>query len=201
MVYSKNAFLTKDEQTVNATYILNYLLGYGWTKQAVCGMLGNMETESTINPGIWQGLSSGNMSGGFGIVQWTPATKYIDWANARNLPYQEMDSNLQRILYEVENGIQYYSSSRTFKEFTQSTDTAYNLAMDFLAHYERPADPSQPARGDQANYWYTTLTGEPIPPSGGGGTPPIEGGGGTPKNKTKDIIHLLLSDTLNGWKW
>lgn len=48
-------------------------------------MLGNMETESTINPGIWQSLNSGNASGGFGLTQWTPATKYINWANNNGL--------------------------------------------------------------------------------------------------------------------
>ena len=147
------------QMQVNAQYILNYLLGKGWTKNAVCGMLGNMQTESTINPAIWQGLNYGNMSGGFGLVQWTPATKYIDWAQARGYDYKTMDSNLKRILYEVAHGIQYYNPSMTFQEFTQSTDSAYNLGLNFLQYYERPANPDQPIRGEQAQYWFDNLDG------------------------------------------
>lgn len=185
MVYSKNDYLTLEEMTVNAQYILNYLLGVGWTKNAVCGMLGNMQTESTINPGIWQGLNLGDTSGGYGLVQWTPATKYITWANSESLDYTAMDSQLKRILYEVQENIQWIDSSMTFQEFTQSTDTPYNLAMRFITSYERPADPNQPIRGSQANYWFANLNG---------GTPII-------KNKDKEMIMMLLSDTLNGWKW
>jgi hypothetical protein len=192
MVYSGNRYLTQDEMTVNAQYILDYLLAKGWTKNAICGMLGNMQTESTINPAIWQGLNSGNMSGGFGLVQWTPASKYIDWANSNGLTYTEMDSNLKRILYEVDNNIQWIDGSMTFKQFTQSTDTAYNLAMKFISAYERPADPNQPNRGTQADYWYNNLTA-----SGGIGPSPNP----TPINTKQRIMHLLLSDTINGWKW
>jgi hypothetical protein len=159
MVYAGNRYLSQNEMQVNAQYILNYLTGKGWTKNAVCGMLGNMQTESTMNPAIWQGLNSGNLSGGYGLVQWTPASKYINWANARNYDYTTMDSNLKRIVYEVTNNIQWIDSSMTFQDFTQSTDTAYNLGMKFLASYERPADPNQPIRGTQADNWFTTLDG------------------------------------------
>lgn len=78
-----------------------------------------------------------------------------------------MDANIYRILYEVENNIQWIATSTynySFREFTQSTDTPYNLALAFLANYERPADPNQPARGTQAEYWYEYLGGlQPIP--------------------------------------
>ena len=77
-----------------------------------------------------------------------------------------MDNNISRILYEVENNIQWIATQTynySFSEFTQSTDTPYNLALAFLANYERPADPNQPARGTQAEYWYEYLGGIPIP--------------------------------------
>lgn len=164
MTYSKNAFLTIQEMTVNAQYILDYLLARGWTKNAISGMLGNMQTESTINPGIWQSLDAGNMQGGYGLVQWTPASKYINWANSMTLNYSEMDSQLKRIEYEVAENIQWIDSNMTFLEFTQSTDTAYNLGMKFISAYERPADPDQPIRGTQAEYWFDSLEG-----GGGGG--------------------------------
>lgn len=79
-----------------------------------------------------------------------------------------MDANLYRIIYEVENNIQWIATSTynySFYEFTQSTDTPYNLALAFLANYERPADPNQPSRGTQAEYWYEYLGGLPPVPT------------------------------------
>ena len=35
---------------VNATYLYGYLIQEGWTVNAICGMLGNMQSESAINP-------------------------------------------------------------------------------------------------------------------------------------------------------
>lgn len=73
-----------------------------------------------------------------------------------------MDNNISRILYEVENNIQWIATSSynyTFEQFTHSTDTPYNLALTFLANYERPEDPNQPARGTQAEFWYEYLGG------------------------------------------
>ncbi len=198
MVYSKNDFLTLEEMTVNAQYILDYLSKKGWTKNSVCGMLGNMQTESTINPGIWQGLDEGNLNGGYGLVQWTPATKIIDWCKKHGLDYKEMDSQLQRILWEVDNNQQWmpiFADGMTFKEFTQSHKSPYDLAMIFIHAYERPADPIQPQRGEQASYWFKHLDGGG---SGGGG-----GGGGNDSDKTKKgktLIHMYLSDSLHGWK-
>lgn len=72
-----------------------------------------------------------------------------------------MDNNLYRILYEVENGLQWQSTSSypmTFEEFTQSTDSAYDLAMAFISNYERPLDPDQPIRGVYAENWFDYLS-------------------------------------------
>lgn len=182
--------------TVNAQYILDYFVNQGWTTNSICGMLGNMQTESTINPGIWQSLDEGNMSGGYGLVQWTPATNYTNWADGEGLTWGNMDSNLLRIKYEVSQNIQWIHPTMTFYQFTQSTDTPYNLAMLFLAHYERPANPNQPNRGVQADYWYEVLTGgSPNPPNNGGHHPPKP----IPQGE-QYVLALLLSGALNGWK-
>jgi hypothetical protein len=169
MVYSANRFLTKEEMTVNAQYIMSYLTSRGWTRNAVAGMLGNMETESTINPGIWQSLQEGNMSGGYGLVQWTPASKYTNWADSRGLPWGGMGSQLQRIEYEVANNIQWISTSSyplTFSQFKKSTESPEYLASAFITNYERPADPVQPIRSTQARYWYDNLDGSGAPIDG-----------------------------------
>ena len=161
-IYCSNSYLTLTQMTSNAQYILDYLRARGWTKKAVCGMLGNMQTESTINPGIWQNLQANNYNVGFGLVQWTPASKLINWANQHCLNYLSIDCQLNRILYEVENGIQWYQTSSypiSFSAFTQSTQSVNYLAAAFLYNYERPASYSTlSTRQTQANYWYNNLT-------------------------------------------
>lgn len=160
--YTGNRYLSLAEMTVNAQYIMNYLLPRGWTKNAIAGMLGNMQTESTINPGIWQNLDEGNMNVGFGLVQWTPASKYINWANERGLDYKTMDANLERIIWEVENNVQWISTSQypmSFQEFMVSTQSPEYLAQVFLINYERPANQNQPERSTQARYWFDNLDG------------------------------------------
>lgn len=164
-MYSGNFWLSRPQMTVNAQYILDYLFARGWTKNAICGMLGNMETESTINPGIWQNLDAGNLSLGYGLVQWTPAPKYLDWCTARGYLPSSMNSALLRILEEVETDSQWGNDAEgnpppfTFEEFTQSELPAGLLAMFFLRYYERPGDVNQPNRATQAEEWFNTLVG------------------------------------------
>lgn len=161
-----NRYLDRDEMETNALYIWWYLRDLGWTINAVSAMLGNMETESTINPGIWQGLNEGNTSGGYGIVQWTPATKLIEWAEMLNDDYTSLGCQVFRIEYEVQNGLQYrptWMYPETFEEFKKSTKDPYYLAMAFMHNYERPKNLIQPKRGEQAQKWYEFIMGEPAP--------------------------------------
>lgn len=163
--YNRNAFLTDEEMKVNAQFILDYLTSRGWTVESICGMLGNMETESTINPGIYEGLDYGNTSKGYGLVQWTPATKLIDWCNTNGYDYTTMEAQLERIIYEEENNIQWISTTEhpmSFTEFKRSTESPSLLADVFITNYERPLDPDQPIRGTQAMEWYSTLVFEGI---------------------------------------
>lgn len=159
-VISTNAYLSEDQMLQNARYILQYLTARGWTRNAVCAMLGNMQSESTINPGIWESLIYGNYSGGYGLVQWTPASKYTDWAAANGYDIGDINGQLERIIWEKDNGEQWIATSSypmSFAQFARSTDSPYNLAMAFLACYERPLDPYQPNRGTQAEYWDSVL--------------------------------------------
>jgi hypothetical protein len=162
-LYISNKALTMEQMKVNAQYIYDYLLAKGWTEHAISAVLGNMQTESTINPGRWEGGQKDNMNVGFGLVQWTKARKYFDWADKNGLDPYDMDSQLKRILYEVDtknpNDIQWIpkGTKMTFKQFTQSTDSLEELAKVFINSYERPYDSNQPKRGEQAEYWYKVL--------------------------------------------
>lgn len=165
-IHSSNKYLSLSQMKDNAQYILDYLISKGWSKNAICGMLGNMQRESTINPGIWQNLDEGNTSLGVSLVQWTPATKYINWCESNGLVWSEMDSALKRILWELENGEQYYATTsypESFSEFTKSTKDVTYLASVFLHNYERAGVSAESERQQNAEYWYNNLNGGSTP--------------------------------------
>lgn len=158
--YCSNSQVSHSEMAVNAQYILNYLRNRGWTKEAVCGMLGNMEVESFINPGVWYNFTEG--SAAFGLVQWNPTSKYFDWADANGYARDSMIGQLQRIIYEVENKEQYseYGTPYSFYDYSQSTLTPYELGRQFAWHYENGNTSVAAAntRGYNADAWYNELT-------------------------------------------
>jgi len=176
---TSNAYLQLPDMTENATELWPLFKAMGWTEYAIAGMFGNLQTESTFNPGIWEGLNAGNTSGGYGLVQWTPATKYFNWCRDNGwTDYSNYEHQLARIQWELENREQYYPTSKyplTFAEFIKYTpDTSIGmtdeqcvkyLADAWLKNYERPSNQNQPKRGSQAWYWYQVLAqGEPEPP-------------------------------------
>lgn len=188
--------LSQAQMEINATYIYNYLTAEGWTVNAIAGILGNMQNESAINPGRWEGNNVGT-GPGYGLVQWTPYTKYTNWSGIVG-DYSTMDNNLRRIIYELNNNIQYYATSdypETFRQFTQSTQTPYYLACAFAWNYERSAvvlwgteaekEALRQRRGGSANNWYNYLTGQdpPTPP-----TPPTP----TPTTTQKSNYKFVL---------
>lgn len=159
--FNTSNYLTYNQMKVNAKYIYECLKDKGWTLNAIAGMLGNMQRESTLNPGIWQNNDVGNTTGGYGLVQWTPATKYIEWL----LPGSDastMDNNISRILYELENNLQWISTEEypmSFKEFTTSTGRPEDLASVFLYNYERAGVSAENERRENALNWYLYLGG------------------------------------------
>lgn len=160
-VISKNAYLTQAEMEGNAVYIFNKLKKAGWSFNAICSTLANMQSESGINPGIYEGLDSESDTNGFGLVQWTPNTKYKSWASANGYNYGDIDGQIARILYELNNGIQWIATDTyplTFEEYSTSNDSLDTLTYAFMYNYERPASLDQPHRKEYAQQWSTFLT-------------------------------------------
>lgn len=48
--YDSSNTLSMAQMQINATYIWSSLSAEGWTLNAVAGILGNMQSESAINP-------------------------------------------------------------------------------------------------------------------------------------------------------
>lgn len=168
--------LTDEEMKNNAKCFYGTMnILYGWTLNACCGVLGNMQSESTISPCRWQNdtpYGTPTESQGYGLVQWTPYTKVLDWLAQNGFTIDNFGyGECARMNYEVATNTQWIATSaypESFKEFTQSTGKPYDLAIEFLANYERPAEPNQPIRGSQAEEWYQYLKDwKPVLPGSG----------------------------------
>lgn len=173
--------LTMAEMQNNAKCVWGYLHSKGWSLQAVCGMLGNMQSESTINPNRWEGdiyQAQPVERRGFGLIQWTPWTIITNYLGSAKI---EEYGNLEceYLDYERKNNPggcwidKGYGLS--YSQYATSTRDAGDLAIIFLANRERPADPNQPIRATQAREWYNYLRNwDPVVPDGAGSiSPPV----------------------------
>lgn len=157
-----------------------------WTPQAVAGMLGNITIESTINPSRWQNDTpppdpeTGTEETGYGLVQWTPYSKYRNWV----LPEGDKENwddgqgylaelwgtwqnngylETERISAERDHEIQWIKTDKfnySFKDFGKKEDDPSILAEAFLRNYERPAYPDSTLKDRQewAEYWFYRVT-------------------------------------------
>ncbi len=126
-------------KTGAAKEIFNFFWGKGWSKNAICGLLGNIEVETayTLNPDI----NAYNGDGGYGLLQWTPGSKLKTWAEQNGLNFKTINTQCRRVIYEYNNNLQFYTSSYcslTFKQYVKSTNSPDNLAECFMHNYERP---------------------------------------------------------------
>ena len=155
-------------QIDNMRLVLQYFLAKGWTRNSICGMLGNMMVESTVNPWLFQHNSLDWSdpaailadSGGMGLTQWTPCRKYYQWAIDSNLDPESGNTMCDRIYYEYQNNLQWSMDNygqHTWEDFVTSTETPEILARVFLWAYERPADPDLAQRQANARWCFDNL--------------------------------------------
>lgn len=159
-----NYYLSIGEMQNNATIQFAYFMSKGWTAEAVSGLLGNEQVESTLNPGIWQDLTPG---GGWGLVQWTPSTNYTDWADANGYAHDSGEGQMEWIDTQTVPSGQWIPTTQypeSFGEFKVSTQTPEYLADCFLKNFERPGIIDQPKRQEYARYWYDWFKNEYVPP-------------------------------------
>lgn len=136
-------WLSETESMNNAQEVLYHFHNTDWVKASVAAMCGNMRHESSINPDMSEYGYSWEQDRGFGLVQWTPRSKYWDWAVANSLPPRVGNSQLARIDYEVANNIQWYSTTAYPMTFSQFRTNSGNWSVDYLTeafiwNYERP---------------------------------------------------------------
>lgn len=150
----------------NAEIIASYFLNEGWTIDAICAMLGNMQYESYLNPAQWQ-VGFSIYGGGFGLVQWTPYTKFSDWAGS--VWKTNYNMQLYRIQHEMDAGEQWIPLSAydnlSFYDWSRQTINDYSLEWltnAFFSCYERGTDSEY--RRIYARQWYQYFQGVAPPP-------------------------------------
>lgn len=166
---SGNRYLSQSEMENNAAIIFSYLSGKGWSKNAICAMLGNMQSESTINPAIWQSLIVGSGGGGgYGLVQWTPYTNFTNWADENGYNWGDGYAQLKWIDEVTETFGQWIATSAynlSFEEFKTSTQSVEWLASAFLKNFERAGVEVEEQRQQQAVAWFNFLEGGSVSPT------------------------------------
>lgn len=154
--YASEKDLTSTQMQKNAKIIYSHLKAKGWSKNAICAVLGNAQHESRINPGRHQ-------VGGpaYGIVQWDPASKYLDWAEKHGYADDSLTGQVEYLLYSMQPGKGEWLSNRSivgyylpYSEFITSNNTVSYLTMVFCYSYERPSVVSMELRVKYANYWF-----------------------------------------------
>ncbi len=172
------------EALENAFMIGNILLEKGWTINAICGVLGNIEYESGYNPWRWESddlvLSTEtekitSSEHGYGLFQFTPASKYIYSSYAQsyagygpffldklNTTEVSRDDGTAQVEF-VDEHADYIPTEQfplSYAEYKKSLLAPEALAGTWLYNYERPGNPSGSitTRMESARYWYDTLS-------------------------------------------
>lgn len=146
--------LSQSEKDENASRIYTFFNKAGWTKEAICGMLGNMDVESRMNP-----RAESTAADTYGLVQWHPASKLQLWAISQNLNWELGTTQCKRIAYEEYNNFQWASwSTYTFSYWARELiDTVETMTEIFMTHYE-VADPGTLAeRQTWALYYFDVV--------------------------------------------
>ena len=171
----------------NATEFYIFFNNYGATLEAICGMLGNIQKESTLNPGIKQGSS---ISLGWGLIQWSPSTVLTNWCKTYGYNWYDGAAQCDRISCEGEGtkGASGYwlptsEYPYSWSEFLALTDVA-EATKAYLYERERAGIEALDLRLQYANEWYSYFTGSPVPPAPP--TPP------TPRKRTSMPIYMML---------
>ena len=160
----KGEYLTQTQMENNAKLFNQYFQAKGVTLEAICGMLGNIQQESGLNPGIKQKAST---SSGWGLIQWTPSTVLTDWCNAYGYTWYDGDAQCLRIwsegTQEMGAGGSFIPTTEypyTWSEFCALTNVD-EATKAYLYERERADTEKLEKRLEYARKWYEFLEGEP----------------------------------------
>ena len=163
------------EETENAREIGQYLVNNGVNIDSAYAILGNMQTESHLNPGQF-GYHAGTdlTSNSFGLGQWDPGTKVSNYLTVQGIPVTQ--ANLENGFYQLDYllgdtgqwSTHYVDMNTGYSSYYNLTVPIYPTMQDFLTdtqaslqdktcawmvYWERPQPGSEAARIQHAEHW------------------------------------------------
>lgn len=187
-------------QVTNATNVYNTFIALGWTVNAIAGMLGNMQYESSLDPAcvypkgsfpnggatlndISNQYALSRKTQAYGLVQWKGlstaepiANQIVSYAYRHGSEWYEGPIQMDRLTWEYTDNKKWKDKGQwtgnvvTFSEYAHSTDTPENLTKVFLEHYEVTWS-KVPERQGNARRWYDYF--EDVPPGPEPPEPPV----------------------------
>ena len=154
--------LTADEKYDNAILTYYTLSHMGFTDEAAAGVMGNITAEGDFNPGQWEHGFNMAPSSGFGMFQFTPSTKYTNYAAIMNVNINDPDQNGPCQLQWLDDHPSQWNASAagySYDAYKQLSDERA-AAIAWMLYWERPASttPAQrQARADNASYWLNEI--------------------------------------------
>ena len=150
--------------------IFDYLVSFGFTKEGVAGLMGNLKAESNLNPKNLQnsyerklGLSD-NMyteevdngtytnfvhdSAGYGLAQWTYWSRkqeLLNFAKEKNTSIGDCEMQLSFICKELNGYIAVFDVLKSTTSIKEASDIV-------LTQYEKPANQSDEVKEKRAKY-------------------------------------------------
>lgn len=172
-------YLTQQHRDENAQLVYTHLRGLGWTREAVAGILGNMDVESTMNPALIEGRNVHTLidnntclqigtGTGVGLVQWTGHTptppagqKLASFAIRHSMNWYDGVCQCQRLEAEYNDDLQFDHGtvdgvSWDWQTYVVSTETPEQLAKVWQLLYERGGSDTE-TRQAKARYYYELL--------------------------------------------
>ena len=176
---STDTYLTQAHRDENAQLIFNYLSNLRWTREAIAGILGNMDVESSVNPAL---IEHGNhhtlitnteclalpTDTGVGLVQWTGngstppiGQKLASFAIRNNKEWYDGELQCFRLEREYQLDLQFLPTTVdgvqwTWGDYVNSTDSPEHLAKVWQYAYERGGSDTA-LRQTRARYYYETI--------------------------------------------
>lgn len=158
-----NQYISTADTYTNAVAAYYYFTSVGgYTDAAIAGMLGNFDVESGIDPNLWEGLTIG--TGGYGIAQWTPASKYRNWATSEGIDMTDPDENgpgqCRWIDEQTVPTGQWQQkaafNNMTWAEYKELTDPDY-ASRAFGRCWEGYGTQTEEQRAQRSVYWYNEI--------------------------------------------
>ena len=106
----------------NCYMVYSFFYDLGFTNESIAGIIGNLQKESHTNPGVYQNLDDTSSTNGYGLAQFTPNTKWFNYASSHNIDVSDADEN-------GDGQLEYINQGETLGEWITTTSYPYSWAQ------------------------------------------------------------------------